>query len=99
MRDDHEKQKVFGVKKELRFLHNHALFGHPLKNEKREYESRLATRQGEEVAEELAQKIFATAYRLGKKERVDAGAKVSDHGVRHDQRRKKRQGHKGVGRE
>src|SRR2546423_2229896 len=89
MRDDHEDKKVFRVKKELLVLHHHALFRDPLKHKEHDGENRLTARQHEEVAEEFSQKIFGTGYGLGKNERVDADAKISDRRIGHHERDRK----------
>ncbi len=96
MRNHHEDQEMFDVRNYFYVLCHHARFMECLQRKPRQHKGGLTAHQHKEVAEKLAQEVFGTADGLGKNERIDAGAEISDYRVRHEQGRKQRQGHERV---
>ena len=87
VRDHHEYQKVFYVRKYLPLLGNDALFWNCLEHKPSHHKGGLTARQHKKVAEEFSQKIFGTGYGFRENERIDADAKVSDRRIGHHERR------------
>src|SRR5260370_21305326 len=85
MRNHHEDQEMFDVRNYFYGLCRHARFMECLQRKPRQHKGGLTAQQHKEVAEKLAQEVFGTADGLGKNERIDAGAEISDYRVRHEQ--------------